>query len=439
MRSIAAFQVQHGSSINTTAIQQASETDDTVQSGVHIMFLSGSPQMLAHTRSAWPHRVEPVRAVHRLSPHARFASQNLLLALLAHVTGDVVVIEDVPRVIQIVQVPAAGHDDVVTLLHDGAHGRAAKPDVNDSAFVDGAADVRDDLLPIDGRAVESEDDLVRLVHRVLVGVRGGHLMLLHPLADAGSLLPAVGVHLVSTQMEEVVEEDALVGLATGHLADEPVQQVEGVVVRGIDGFRTLHRGTYLRVDGTPGFHVARNVDLGDNTHSTLAGVLHNILHVGLGVTLMLGVGGVPETRGSVGLQNLSLVIREMPVKGVELGVGEGVDDALHRGDREEVADRVDQHSTMLEVRRKGGNSPYGVGGSIGDEPLRSTNLVALFGCVEEDQLTEGFHCMIGSIHGLGLNHNSTAIGRYIELVTLIYAKLDFIHNSIQPPTLSITS
>ena len=308
--------------------------------------------MLAHTGSTRPHRVEPVRAIHRLSPHASLTSQNLLLAFLAHIASDVVVIEDVPRVIQIVQVPAAGHDDVVALLHDGAHGRAAEPDVDDCAFVDRLADVRDDLLPVDGRAVEAEDDLVGLVHGVLVGVRAGHLVGLHPLANARSLLPAVSIHLISAKVEEVVEEDTLVGLATGHLADKSVQQVEGVVVGGVDRLGTLYGRTHLGVDRTPGLHVAGNVDLGDHTHSTLTGVLHNVLHVGLGVALVLGIGGVPEARSSVGLQNLRFVIRQMPVKGVELGVGEGVNDALYRGDGEEVTDRVNQHSTMLQMRRE---------------------------------------------------------------------------------------
>ena len=314
------------------------------------MLLARGPEMLSDGGGARPDGVEPVGGVDALGPHACLSAEDVFLSLLADTGGDVVVVEDLPGVVKVVEVPPAADDDVVALLDDGLHGRAAEPHVDDRALVDGLRDVRDHLLPVDGGAVEAEHQTVRAVHRVLVGVGGAHSALLHPLLDARRLQPAMRVHLVSAQMEEVVEEESLQPLSPSHLAEEAVEEVEDVLGGGVDGLGTGGVRTHLRIYRAPALHVARHVDLRHHADASLPRVLHQLPHVALRVALVRGVGGVPEAWVGERLQHLRLVVRQVPVQRVELAVRQRVDDPLHHRHRQEVPHRVDQQAAVLRLR-----------------------------------------------------------------------------------------
>ena len=236
------LEVEHGRSLDASAVQQTSEPDDAVERRVDVQPVLRRPEPLTDAGGARPDGVEPVGGVDGLGPHAGLSAEDLPAVLLGDAAGDVVVVEDVPGVVEVVEVPLPGDDDAEALADDLVDGGGHEPDVHDGARVH-AAEVRGDLLPVHRRAVGREDHRVRAVHRVLVRVRRGEPALAHPLGDARRGGPAARVHLVAAQVEELVEEQP----RRRHLLHEAPDQRERVLVRRVDRLRTLHRRTHLRV------------------------------------------------------------------------------------------------------------------------------------------------------------------------------------------------
>ena len=265
------------------------------------------------------------------------------------------------------------------------------------------------------------------VNSVLVGVGGRHSLRTHPLLDAGSFGPAACVHLVSSQVEKVIIEQSV----ARYLVDEGLDQVERVLVRRIDRLGTLDRWTHFRVyslfpresrtNCAPRLHVAGDINFWNDANTPDTCILQNLPQFVLCVAFEGSIAGVPEPRERLGLNDHRLVVGEMPVHGIELGIGERVDDLLQHSNGEEVAHRIHQHSAVLRVR--GTSMQYRIARRVVDEPGSSMDLETLARAVKTHQLTERLHGVIRAENRLRMNfRGSTTEGNY-ESVAFVHAKL----------------
>ena len=183
-----------------------------------------------------------------------------------------------------------------------------------------------------------------------IGV-GARSILGEPAVDVGREVEAVGHELITTDVEDVVGEDAgklLVDFLDrgvgGRVGDVELARVRldgGVLGPVVVGPPRVVAGDNLRVDLAPTRGgVAGHVNLGNEANAAGAGVAEEISDVLVGVLLALRIGILGHLRESLELDGPGLGVVEMPVENVQLGEGQSVDLLAEFLDGEEITASV---------------------------------------------------------------------------------------------------
>ena len=303
-------------------------------------------------------------------------------------------------------------DHSVSVRDDTLHGLLVHPRLDDGVLVQLGAEVVPDLLPVDSVALLLLQESVHLVHEVSVGVTVSEVVSLHPAHNVISVLPAAGVDLVASHVEEVIEEDALSLLVSRPLAEHAVDQLPGLVGSGVQRLLAVDARTHLGVSSAPRGLVSGHIHLGDHADSAHAGVLHDLLHIHGGVSLHGGVGTLPPLGERQRLGGIGLRVGDVPVKDVQLGVGHRVDQLLDGGKGLIVAGGIHQNTTVRET------------GSIDDLPRRVLDNVGRGDRIVDDKLGDGFDSVHRSEGVLGMDRDVGSVIGNGDLVGLVGVHLE---------------
>ena len=241
----------------------------------------------------------------------------------------------------------------------------AQPDLNDGVLGDGEG--VEDFLPEHRSAFILDDNVTNSENEVTVGIGRCEVVSSHPVRNLRDLVPAGGINLITTNVEESIREDL------GKVLDDVVNEVEGMLIGRVQGASALGRGTDGAIDVAPDGGMSRNIDLSNDTNTSLTSKFDDFLGVLDGVSLVLGEsGGGGIVVGD--LKREGLVIGDVPVENVELEDAETLNDGLDGLDGKEVAGRIDHHTSVAEE------------GLILDAPGGLLDHVGVLGGHELDQL-----------------------------------------------------
>ncbi len=206
----------------------------------------------------------------------------------------------------------------------------------------------EDLVPSHHGLAVGRDDLRHLTVEVGLEVDVG----LHPVGlleghDLRIAVPRVSFHLVATDVEHVVGEEA------GHFAEERVEEAVGLLPCGIhdgledspgadDGVGAGLAGE-LGVADEPARGVARHVELGHDTYASIRGQRDDAADLVLGVEEPVGAHLV-EPGVAPALHTKALILREVPVEDVHLHGGHGIESPLENGHGHEVASGIHEEA-----------------------------------------------------------------------------------------------
>ena len=241
----------------------------------------------------------------------------------------------------------------------------AQPDLNDGVLGDGEG--VEDFLPEHRSALVLDDNVTNSENEVAVGIGRCEVVSSHPVRNLRDLVPAGGINLITTNVEESIREDL------GKVLDDVVNEVEGMLIGRVQGASALGRGADGAIDVAPDGGMSRNIDLSNDTNTSLTSKFDDFLGVLDGVSLVLGEsGGGGIVVGD--LKREGLVIGDVPVENVELEDAETLNDGLDGLDGKEVAGRIDHHTSVAEE------------GLILDAPGGLLDHVGVLGGHELDQL-----------------------------------------------------
>ena len=256
----------------------------------------------------------------------------------------------------------------------------AQPDLNDGVLGDGEG--VEDFLPEHRSAFILDDNVTNSENEVTVGIGRCEVVSSHPVRNLRDLVPAGGINLITTNVEESIREDL------GKVLDDVVNEVEGMLIGRVQGASALGRGTDGAIDVAPDGSVSRNIDLSNDTNTSLTSKFDDFLGVLDGVSLVLGESG---GRGIVvgDLKREGLVIGDVPVENVELEDAETLNDGLDGLDGKEVAGRIDHHTSVAEE------------GLILDAPGGLLDHVGVLGGHELDQLGKSVESVVIAVDAGG--------------------------------------
>mmetsp|Transcript_27098 Transcript_27098/g.55183 ORF Transcript_27098/g.55183 Transcript_27098/m.55183 type:complete len:437 (-) Transcript_27098:1452-2762(-) len=211
------------------------------------------------------------------------------------------------------------------------------------------------FLPHHGGAGLGSNEITRVLHHVSESLCACHLVLLQPCFHPRRRVPALDLHLVSAEVEELVAE---------HLS-EFVEESRCHLKRGVGRVRRELRGpdwtqhfdavlsrTQVWHDPTPRLRMPGHVQLRHNPHAMQAAVLNHVLDLLLGVSLRWREGLLlAEERVSFEVKREGGAISDVPVEDVELGHRDGANRRLEKPRREVVPSRVEHHLAVGEARR----------------------------------------------------------------------------------------
>lgn len=256
----------------------------------------------------------------------------------------------------------------------------AQPDLNDGVLGDGEG--VEDFLPEHRSAFILDDNVTNSENEVTVGIGRCEVVSSHPVRNLRDLVPAGGINLITTNVEESIREDL------GKVLDDVVNEVEGMLIGRVQGASALGRGTDGAIDVAPDGGVSRNIDLSNDTNTSLASKFDDFLGVLDGVSLVLGEsGGGGIVVGD--LKREGLVIGDVPVENVELEDAETLNDGLDGLDGKEVAGRIDHHTSVAEE------------GLILDAPGGLLDHVGVLGGHELDQLGKSVESVVIAVDAGG--------------------------------------
>ena len=256
----------------------------------------------------------------------------------------------------------------------------AQPDLNDGVLGDGEG--VEDFLPEHRSAFILDDNVTNSENEVTVGIGRCEVVSSHPVRNLRDLVPAGGINLITTNVEESIREDL------GKVLDDVVNKVEGMLIGRVQGASALGRGTDGAIDVAPDGSVSRNIDLSNDTNTSLTSKFDDFLGVLDGVSLVLGEsGGGGIVVGD--LKREGLVIGDVPVENVELEDAETLNDGLDGLDGKEVAGRIDHHTSVAEE------------GLILDAPGGLLDHVGVLGGHELDQLGKSVESVVIAVDAGG--------------------------------------
>ena len=256
----------------------------------------------------------------------------------------------------------------------------AQPDLNDGVLGDGEG--VEDFLPEHRSAFILDDNVTNSENEVTVGIGRCEVVSSHPVRNLRDLVPAGGINLITTNVEESIREDL------GKVLDDVVNEVEGMLIGRVQGASALGRGTDGAIDVAPDGSVSRNIDLSNDTNTSLTSKFDDFLGVLDGVSLVLGEsGGGGIVVGD--LKREGLVIGDVPVENVELEDAETLNDGLDGLDGKEVAGRIDHHTSVAEE------------GLILDAPGGLLDHVGVLGGHELDQLGKSVESVVIAVDAGG--------------------------------------
>ena len=256
----------------------------------------------------------------------------------------------------------------------------AQPDLNDGVLGDGEG--VEDFLPEHRSAFILDDNVTNSENEVTVGIGRCEVVSSHPVRNLRDLVPAGGINLITTNVEESIREDL------GKVLDDVVNEVEGMLIGRVQGASALGRGTDGAIDVAPDGSVSRNIDLSNDTNTSLTSKFDDFLGVFDGVSLVLGEsGGGGIVVGD--LKREGLVIGDVPVENVELEDAETLNDGLDGLDGKEVAGRIDHHTSVAEE------------GLILDAPGGLLDHVGVLGGHELDQLGKSVESVVIAVDAGG--------------------------------------
>ena len=256
----------------------------------------------------------------------------------------------------------------------------AQPDLNDGVLGDGEG--VEDFLPEHRSAFILDDNVTNSENEVTVGIGRCEVVSSHPVRNLRDLVPAGGINLITTNVEESIREDL------GKVLDDVVNKVEGMLIGRVQGASALGRGTDGAIDVAPDGSVSRNIDLSNDTNTSLASKFDDFLGVLDGVSLVRGEsGGGGIVVGD--LKREGLVIGDVPVENVELEDAETLNDGLDGLDGKEVAGRIDHHTSVAEE------------GLILDAPGGLLDHVGVLGGHELDQLGKSVESVVIAVDAGG--------------------------------------
>lgn len=255
-----------------------------------------------------------------------------------------------------------------------------QPDLNDGVLGDGEG--VEDFLPEHRSAFILDDNVTNSENEVTVGIGRCEVVSSHPVRNLRDLVPAGGINLITTNVEESIREDL------GKVLDDVVNEVEGMLIGRVQGASALGRGTDGAIDVAPDGSVSRNIDLSNDTNTSLTSKFDDFLGVLDGVSLVLGEsGGGGIVVGD--LKREGLVIGDVPVENVELEDAETLNDGLDGLDGKEVAGRIDHHTSVAEE------------GLILDAPGGLLDHVGVLGGHELDQLGKSVESVVIAVDAGG--------------------------------------
>ena len=256
----------------------------------------------------------------------------------------------------------------------------AQPDLNDGVLGDGEG--VEDFLPEHRSAFILDDNVTNSENEVTVGIGRCEVVSSHPVRNLRDLVPAGGINLITTNVEESIREDL------GKVLDDVVNEVEGMLIGRVQGASALGRGTDGAIDVAPDGSVSRNIDLSNDTNTSLTSKFDDFLGVLDGISLVLGEsGGGGIVVGD--LKREGLVIGDVPVENVELEDAETLNDGLDGLDGKEVAGRIDHHTSVAEE------------GLILDAPGGLLDHVGVLGGHELDQLGKSVESVVIAVDAGG--------------------------------------
>src|SRR5258708_29993955 len=205
------------------------------------------------------------------------------------------------------------------------------------------------LVPTDHDLAIAREDFAKAVGEIgLPRLVVGQAVRCPELPDRSAGVPVRPVDLVAPDVEVTVCEE------TTHLAvkfgDEGIDlfagRVEGVI-HGSRARRRLDARAQLRIRLEPAASMAGGVELGNDAHAVIGGVVDHVAHFGLSV---VAIAGLLELREQLALDPEALVVAQMKVQDIELDQLHGVDLALQRAERLEMTRRSDTSPAQAVAR-----------------------------------------------------------------------------------------
>src|SRR5215469_3852600 len=211
-----------------------------------------------------------------------------------------------------------------------------------------------------------------------------HTVRAHEGLDVRIRGPLSSIYLVSSDVQVLVRKQG------SHISDEFIDELVNLFASGIQGgiadakfafHRKRARGTgKLGIADNPTGRVSRHVEFRHYTNATLASVLHDLAHVLLSVVIPVGphllqFGKLPAFDAE------ALVVREMPVKNIELHSGHRIEVALddvtgNPASRDVYHEPAPEKSWLVMDRDSRNSEPLGVHSHQlhkGSEPTQNAN------------------------------------------------------------------